>query len=343
MIRIRLCLAASLCLSPLIGLAPATARADAMKPWAGASASVTHDVSTGGYGSPQASTSSGPTATASYEWADKVVTQSRYNDHGYLVGGSLSGSADAQGTSSELLRVKSLGGMGNPGSIYGSASAGILVSTAGWKEDAVLLTPPAAGALPDTIRLNFTMGFTADEEPNYYYESHYAGMQLTANDKTIDIKKATRQEYFGVPGTPGYKASDFDSLTDRQSVLVDNRYVNLKVGTFHIDLPVNASGVSDPFSLSLKATTNLYAESNSGASSALLGTLSLDSVTLPDGTLLADKGYGVAFASGMTGLTSQVSPQPVPEPASVAMWAVVAAAGIGLVRRRAGGDAMREG
>lgn len=306
---------------------PTSTRADAMKPWSGASATSTNAVDL----PPTTSTSAGATASTAKSWNRPIsyYPPNRGPEEIFWSRGLAIGKA---GESADKLLQTSVSAEGVPNFTAGTRYDGSMAAaTAGWKEDAVLLTPPAAGAMPDTIRLNFQLNFTTSS-PND--GNRYGDLTLTANDKAIRVHGADAS------GDPGYKASDFDTLADDPDRTALNwRQLSNKVGTFHIDLPVNANGVSDPFSLRLSTSTKIWTDQNDTNNflfGGIQGVLSLDSVTLPDGTSLAEKGYGVAFASGLAGLPSAPSPRPIPEPATVATWALVAAAGLGLARKRAG-------
>ena len=101
--------------------------------------------------------------------------------------------------------------------------------------------------------------------------------------------------------------------------------------TFHLDLPVDKSGISAPFSLSLHLAPYIGLVSNWPVRySGLTGNLALTGVTLPDGTPLSSLGDTFSFESGLG------APAPVPEPASLAAWGMIAgAAGVAAARRRA--------
>jgi len=98
-----------------------------------------------------------------------------------------------------------------------------------------------------------------------------------------------------------------------------------QTGTLNITLALHPNGVSDPFSLSVSSIGSssplVDALSTSSYSSSI--SLSLTGVTLPDGTPLSAAGYSASFASGMA-----LPEQPVPEPATVVVWGLLAAAAL---------------
>ncbi|QEH31581.1 hypothetical protein OJF2_00460 [Aquisphaera giovannonii] len=279
----------------------AAARADAVKPWAGASASTTVFK--------QASSQSGATATASGAGDTDVsyIGYDRATYYNITVHGSAS--ASATGRADGLLEVGGHYNAGNPGSMTGSAGPiGPLSATAGWDGDRVIVTPPAGGAMPGSVRLNFSLAF---QGPPGYQDAvwQYGSLQVDANGRSIAIRPTG-----WIYGPPENRVTgEFDSLTASKSAA--DQYV----GTFHIDLALNPSGVSDPFHLSLSSLPNVGLMRNGGYYSDQWASLALTGVTLPDGSPLAAAGYGVSFASGLL-----VDPSPVPEPASLACWALVA-------------------
>jgi len=294
-----------LCLSLLHALPPA--RGDAMQPWSGASATAGPD------------THSGATASASNQFSQKVEysipsspTRGGYFD--YAGGDS---SATAGGSAAALLQVNTEGRVGNPGTT--NVAVGIrdpATASSRWTNDTVTITPPAGSPIPDSIRLQFSLTFNPPDAYRRPVDFNYGTVKVQANDKTI---------YIGVDGGGGnsYDPKDFDKVTK-------NPYnPDPTVGTFHLDLPVNKSGVSAPFSLSLAAATAIFTDSNTSLDSFHRDVLGLTGVTFTDGTSLTAKGYGVSFASGLLS-----SPQPVPEPTSVALWSVVALAGAWIARQR---------
>lgn len=104
------------------------------------------------------------------------------------------------------------------------------------------------------------------------------------------------------------------------------------MSTYHaktfLDLPVDANGWTSSFDLSLKSTLAGTA-STDGAVRMVPGTfsLSLDDITMPDGTSVVDAGHVVTFESGLAWAT------PVPEPGSLVLAASMALGAFGLRKR----------
>jgi hypothetical protein len=102
-------------------------------------------------------------------------------------------------------------------------------------------------------------------------------------------------------------------------------------GTVSFDLLLDEHGVSDPLNFALTSRPTNYFVSNHGFQVTHDATLSLLDLTLPDGTPLHEAGYSVTFDSGLAW------PQPVPEPAPIALLgAGMALAGWRRWRKREG-------
>lgn len=145
-------------------------------------------------------------------------------------------------------------------------------------------------------------------------------MQVDASGHMIAIEPTIVP--FGLVPLSG----DFDSLKLLPlSTPLSREYI----GTFHIDLSLSQSGTSDPFQLALSSFPGTALISNVSYESDQSAHLSLTGVTLPDGTSLASAGYGVSFASGLLSDPSQV-----PEPTSLACWALAGLGACRLIRRR---------
>lgn len=295
-----------LCLSFVPSLR--TARGDVIPLWSGASAKAGPNTQTGA------------TATAQDQWSRLVEHGDLYGPYngGHFVTNQGSSSANASGLAAALLGVKTQATIGNPGSTGGWGVWGWdATATAGWMNDSVILKAPTdGGAMPDSLRLEFSLSFDKPifPPPPAPTLDLYGQVDIKVNGKLLQINSMTDL----TPGAPG---SFFDSVTD---------HLGRTVGTFHIDLPVDSAGESGPFSLSLTATSRASAMSNWGAKTSQDATLSLDGLTFADGTSLASKGYGVSFASGLEFQT-------VPEPTSVALWSFITIGGALVARRRSRG------
>jgi hypothetical protein len=316
---------------PVLGPA---ARGDAMGPWNGASASTTvFD---------QSASQQGATAEASSS-KTQIIDYMDYFGGSDSDGVSGSASASATGQPDRLLSVQSQYEAGDPGTPAVTPTfqgPGPVMASASWTNDAVILTPPVGGTLPDSVRLQFALTVTPliPDNSNLYGGPFFSlpieslnTVQVRANNQSYTVGQSNVEgPWMTSPPVGNGSSSAFDSVTTFPPSLIafpdprDNRYQT--IGTFHLDLPLSASGVSAPFNLmlALPLTTGVFPMySILEAQSAVLA---LTDVTLPDGTALISKGYGVTFESGM--------PSPVPEPTSLACWGLVASAAGWVGRRR---------
>jgi hypothetical protein len=306
----------------LAGFFPgAGARADALSsPWGGASADTTVFDHTDSHSGPTAGASGSDTRAVTYE--GRTYTNSGVPLQ-YQVTVNGSAHASATGEAANLLNVQTHYYGPNPGSLgYVQEIPGPVNATARWTNDVLTVTPPPGATTPDAVRLDLALKFTTPPNPNY--DPSFGSMTVTADGRQITITPPIG--WYGLP----YYPKAFDSLTTSAD--------GMSVGTFHLDLPLDRSGASAPFQLALSSNPNARLQSNAGAYVDQSASLSLQAVTLPDGTPLASKGYGVSFASGMLG-----TPSTVPEPAPLACWGLAsgAAALLGLARRRRGGGGRR--
>ena len=307
-----------LCGYSIIALAPSgglTARADAIKTWSGASASVWGPGSSSAWPSDPPTT--GAVAAGSFQGSSPVTYLGVNYSGGPLPSFTVTvhGSADAQATgrANDLLRAGATYFTPNPGTrpqvIQGTDS---VLATASWTGDRAQLQGPVPLG---TLRLNFSVGLVG---PNYQFGS-FGGVVVEANNHTMTLTNHFLQ-------VQPFFQQGFDSLTTMTAA--GPPYSNHYQATFHLDLPVNSSGLSDPFRLSLQVTPDSGLESNYAINSGPIGDaiLSLTSITTTDGRLLSDLGDTVTFASGM--LAPGV--QPVPEPSSILIiGGLVAAVGLG--------------
>ena len=225
--------------------------------------------------------------------------------------------ASAGGDPAHLLQVNASAYSPDPG-VLGGPGSPLASATASWTNDAVTVTAPVGGTLPDAIRLNLTLTFAAPGQ------IPYAGLTTTYN--------GTTRNYSVFKGLSG----PYDIRTDNTALVDSSTTTSNSNGssatlkeTFHIDLPLSKSGLSAPFSLGLQLSPSVGLVNGEGISyTGLTGNLALTGVTLPDGTSLAALGDSVSFESGLH------LPGAVPEPASLLVWGLIAAtAGMMAVRR----------
>ncbi|MDB5349667.1 MAG: hypothetical protein JWN86_914 [Planctomycetota bacterium] len=305
-------------------IAGSTARADAITPWSGASATAQVFVPAA-----DATTQTGPTASA----ASSKTQDARYYNFGrsssddpnkpiYTV--PVKGSADAQATgrADGLLHLDASYSTGNPGSSPAILSPLPVAASASWSGDRALVVAPPGVVQPHELRLNFSVTFYGIAKT----PGPTNGLTITANGNSasIDLPGPSTSTYvypYGFnPGSLGFDSKSSHGLYSVFRGPVANE------ATFHVDLPVSAKGFSDPFSVGISSAglwgltnnDNLFFDLNDV-------TLSLTSITTKDGTLLSDLGDTVTFASGMLAPGAQA--MPVPEPSS----AVVIVAGIAAV------------
>ena len=305
----------------MVALAGATARADSINPWSGATASARVFEPSFPAREPQ----TGAVASESSSKSQVV----RYEGVNYGSGATpvfeaaVTGSAHAEATGKAdgLLVVGARYDTPNPGTrpmVLNPYSTSVSAS-AGWTGDRATIVAAPGTLVPETVRLNFQLGSAAPWFPSYDADT----LTVSANGRAVAF---TLDSLDTAVSHGNARLNDF---FDQITLKYDDRYASREFhATFHIDLPVSAAGLSDPFSLSLLATPDHGLSSNHAIRSHLDGeTLSLTSITTTDGTLLSDLGYGVTFDSGLVA--------PVPEPPSLAVAGLVVAAGLVARRRRA--------
>jgi hypothetical protein len=290
--------------------------------WSGASASVDY------FGQTQAN--QGATATASTGGPE---TQHYTGGTGGLYSMQTTGSvqATAGGSPGSLLNVSATGYSGGDPGVIGSPANPTAIGSAlaQWNNDEATVTSKAGGALPDAIRLNLTLTITSPAEINR------AGLTASINGTTLNYY--TTSYGYTNSNINGPTSSFLDSSSTTQT---GPEGAGTRVDTFHIILPLNASGQSSPFNLGLNLTPdfNLYSGIWQYNMDGLGATLGLSSVTLPDGASLASMGDSVSFLSGLG------SPSVVPEPATFLGWAVmIAFAGGSTAWRSRTGQKARQG
>jgi hypothetical protein len=211
--------------------------------------------------------------------------------------------ASASDDTAHLLQVTASAYSPNPGQIGGPTPNNAL-GMATWTNDAAVVTGPAGSELPDSIRLNFTVTFTAP------WAIVPSGLTATING----TKLTYGINLFGNPYSNNNGLVDSSKLVaasgSSQSTLTE---------TFHLNLALNQAGVSSPINLGLQLSPPVGLVNGTGYSyTGLSGNLALSSVTLPDGTSLASLGDTVSFESGLA------SPNAVPEPSSLIVWGLIA-------------------
>ncbi len=214
-------------------------RAAAMQPWSGASASTSVFA--------QNDSQQGATATASGVGSNNVEYHGRtYPDQTFHTVVSGSASASASGLPDQLLSVQTQYGAPNPGTLGYNTGGGPVTASASWSNDAVILTPPVGGTMPDSVRLQFALKFApVDQGPDSGV--HFGTIQLTANNQPYSVTASYGNSPTAVP-------SGFDSVTTAAN--------GQSTGTLHVDLPLSASGISDPFQLKLESHPGTDLESN---------------------------------------------------------------------------------
>lgn len=193
--------------------------------------------------------------------------------------------------------------------------------------------PSENGALPASVRVKLGLDFLVNNGGWNVANIGYGVVNVGYQDQSIrlegpfdyqgwDINTNNWQEHFAEMGLDDVEVSRTEDF--------NGDGINVK-GTVSFDLLLDEEGVSDPLNLSLSTSPHVWIMSNFGYTTQLAATLSLLDLTLPDGTPLHEAGYSVTFDSGLAW------PQPVPEPAPIALLgAGMALAGWKRWRNRAG-------
>jgi hypothetical protein len=278
-----------------------TARASGLTgTWSGASANVTL------FSQSQSQQGATAYASASQDLSINYAGSFASNPQIYYNASVSAGvTASAGGDPAHLLQVTASAYSPNPGTL-GGPTPHTASATASWTNDAAVVTAPAGSSLPDAIRVNFTLTFSAPwlVVPN--------SLTVTANGTNLSYGINP----FGGPYTNNNGLVDSSTLVPSS----DGSPTTLKE-SFHLDLALSKSGISDPFNLRLQLMPPVGLFSNTGYSyTGLAGNLALTSVTLPDGTSLSSVGDSVSFESGLAW------PNVVPEPSSLIVWGLIAVA-----------------
>lgn len=279
--------------------------------WSGASASATF------YSDSQSQ--QGATASATAGGTFNInLTRSPYDLTTYHTTASGNAWAEAGADADHLLQVTASNSAPNPGSFGWVLSPTGASAEASWTNDAVVVTASPGSNLPDMVRLNFELTFSVP-----FSELPYASLRADVNGTHLS---------YSYDGQLGRITPDANNAVDSStgSPYRVGGSGGLFKDTFHLDLPLDKLGVSVPFSLGLHLWPVADVERNAPNHFAgLLGNLALTGVTLPDGSSLSSVGDTFAFESGLG------APAPVPEPASLAAWGLIAGiAGAAAARRR---------
>lgn len=278
-------------------------------PWSGATAEVQLFGRTQSEQGPTARESASGSETAHY-WGSPNAPQMLSADHSGSV------TAFAGGDPAHLLNVTGSAQSPYPGTIGGPNFAGGGSATASWTDDVAVVTPQAGSSMPDAIRLNFALTFSA---PN---DLPYSRLVATYNDTNLSYMAAGYYPFI-------HPDPSNNLLVDSSSLVVGSGSFSTLKDTFHVDLHLDQLGRSDPFSLSLYLAPPIGLFSNQRVSvTDMMGNLALIGVTLPDGTSLASIGASVSFDSGLPWAN------PVPEPASVLAWGTASAVAAAMAIRR---------
>jgi len=222
--------------------------------------------------------------------------------------------ASATPGATDLLQVQNyLSSSGSQGPFVGTFSPVVPESTAAasWNYVEAKVTGPAGNSLPGSIRLEFQVNY---QTPSSFFNGlgpvnglgwpafPYA---LAVNGSQIPLTSA------GTPLQPGEQP-------------VQTQSNGSLMGTFHLDLPLSASGVSQEFSIGLGSDLAGLGKTLSDYKS-----LSLIGIYLPDGTPISADGYSVSFDSGLP-----PPPPQTPEPSTLAVWVLLVGSGAFIVHRR---------
>ena len=186
-------------------------------------------------------------------------------------------------------------------------------ANAWWDNVAATLHGPTVSAMPSSIRLEFQITYSPPNTASLYdiAQPNLVAQGLVGTGVPALTSAGTPLQ----PGEPAVQALSNGLLS----------------GTFHLDLPLSATGTSQQFSLGLTSDLDLFKVLYSWPGTLQLPmSLSLTGIYLPDGTPIAAAGDSVTFDSGLP----PPIVAPVPEPTSVAAWCLLAAGAAMKLHRR---------
>jgi hypothetical protein len=205
----------------------------------------------------------------------------------------------------------------NPGQIVGAVQPISVSADAYWNNVAAIVSGQNGQAPPSSIRIEFRINYQSPSLIDQYGLTPYysptlpqMGQALAVNGGSMTLTEAGASLQ---PGEPVVQAQPDGSLT----------------GTFHLDLPLSATGKSQLFSLALSSDLEML-QIMTHWTSNLKDTMSLSiaGIYLPDGTPISAAGYNVTLDSG------EIPPVvPTPEPATAIASCLLAAWGAAILRR----------
>jgi hypothetical protein len=210
----------------------------------------------------------------------------------------------------DLMQIQnSLSSSGSSGPFVGTFSVWPeSTAAASWNNVQATVTGPTGAALPSSIQLEFQINYQHPTSQNngggwpaFPYGlsvTGYAGYQIMLPGAGNPIQ----------PGEQPVQIQANGSLT----------------GSFHLDIPLSALGTSQQFGLAIGSDL-----AGLGTTQTDSETLSLTGVYLPNGTPISADGLNVSFESGLPPVV-----EPVPEPGTMAVWALMAGGGALFIHRR---------
>ena len=213
-----------------------------------------------------------------------------------------------QASASNLLEIWSYGSSANPGNPVGVISPDPDIrEEAGWSNVEATVRGADGNAPPSAIRLEFQINYTPLDQ--LALPSLAPGSSLNARSLYLDGAYG-----FSIP----LDTNGAGSLLQQGEPTVKLMPDGLLRGMVHIDLPLSAAGVSNPFSVGISSQLPSMLNGRNVTNLDQVS-LSLVGITLPDGTPLEAKGYSVSFESGVISPPTQT-----PEPATLAIWGLTA-------------------
>lgn len=215
-----------------------------------------------------------------------------------------------------LLELRGSASSPNPGDTVGAYSTPTeLGMNTYWGGVIAKVGNPAGPAFPDSIRLNFALAYTP---PSQIQEANWGAAPGSYTTQTIGLNNwyGTRLTDVGGPAV----------LPDQGPVTMGAD--GLLHTTFSMTLPLSNTGQSDVFSITMSSRMAGVLEMRDVDNASAM-TLTLNSITLPNGADLEGSGYAIAFESG----NPETAPPPVPEPTTWLAWGLIAAGSAWRFRR----------